>query len=466
MGEVYTRLQNCLDSVRRKTDFKPQLALVLGSGLGDYAKSMRIVDTLDYCEIEDFPVSTVSGHAGRFLFGYVGEVPVVCMQGRVHYYEGYSMQEVVLPIRLMRLMGAKVLFLTNAAGGIKTGMHAGDLMLITDQIASFVPSPLIGKNLDELGPRFPDMSEVYNKDLQEIIRETAKEEQIPLQEGVYLQFTGPNYESPAEVRLAGILGADAVGMSTACEAIAANHMGMKICGISCISNLACGISEAPLNHEEVQKTADEKAPLFERLVTKSIVKMCKMTPDDTQLVSEDKNSVIEEKQSLTEEVSETMKRQQVKIYTDGAARGNPDGPGGYGTVLEFVDTKGELHMKEFSCGYKKTTNNRMELMAAIVGLEALNKPCDVELYSDSKYLVDAFNQHWIDSWLKKGWKRGKNEPVKNIDLWKRLLKAKEQHQVTFIWVKGHDGHAQNERCDELATTAADGDNLLDDVVLE
>lgn len=339
-------------------------------------------------------------------------------------------------------------------------------MLITDQIASFVPSPLIGKNLDELGPRFPDMSEVYNKDLQEIIRETAKEEQIPLQEGVYLQFTGPNYESPAEVRLAGILGADAVGMSTACEAIAANHMGMKICGISCISNLACGISEAPLNHEEVQKTADEKAPLFERLVTKSIVKMCKMTPDDTQLVSENKNSLIEEKQSLTEEVSETMKRQQVKIYTDGAARGNPDGPGGYGTVLEFVDTKGELHTKEFSCGYKKTTNNRMELMAAIVGLEALNKPCDVELYSDSKYLVDAFNQHWIDSWLKKGWKRGKNEPVKNIDLWKRLLKAKEQHRVTFIWVKGHDGHAQNERCDELATTAADGDNLLDDVVLE
>ena len=157
---------------------------------------------------------------------------------------------------------------------------------------------------------------------------------------------------------------------------------------------------------------------------------------------------------------------RVKIFTDGAARGNPDGPGGYGTVLEYVDTKGQLHTREFSCGYKKTTNNRMELMAAIVGLEALNRPCDVELYSDSKYVVDAFNQHWIDSWLMKGWKRGKNEPVKNVDLWQRLLKAKEQHRVTFIWVKGHDGHAQNERCDELATTAADGDNLLDDVVLE
>ena len=456
MNQTYEKLVKCYEYCRDKVNFIPKAALVLGSGLGNYARNVKVVAEIPYSEIEGFPVSTVAGHDGRFLFGYIEEVPVVLMKGRVHYYEGYSMQDVVLPIRLMKMLGAEILFLTNASGGIKKGFSAGDFMLITDQIASFVPSPLIGKNLDELGPRFPDMSEVYNKDLQEIIRETAKEEQIPLQEGVYLQFTGPNYESPAEVRLAGILGADAVGMSTACEAIAANHMGMKI----------CGISEAPLNHEEVQKTADEKAPLFERLVTKSIVKMYKMTPDDTQLVPEDKNSVIEEKQSLTEEVSETMKRQQVKIYTDGAARGNPDGPGGYGTVLEFVDTKGELHTKEFSCGYKKTTNNRMELMAAIVGLEALNKPCDVELYSDSKYLVDAFNQHWIDSWLKKGWKRGKNEPVKNIDLWKRLLKAKEQHRVTFIWVKGHDGHAQNERCDELATTAADGDNLLDDVVLE
>ena len=154
----------------------------------------------------------------------------------------------------------------------------------------------------------------------------------------------------------------------------------------------------------------------------------------------------------------------VSIYTDGAARGNPDGPGGYGTVLEFIDSKGQLHTKELSCGYKKTTNNRMELMAVIAGLEALNRPCEIELYSDSKYVVDAFNQHWIDGWLKKGWKRGKNEPVKNVDLWKRLLKAKEPHQITFIWVKGHAGHPQNERCDTLATTAADGGNLLDDVI--
>ena len=152
----------------------------------------------------------------------------------------------------------------------------------------------------------------------------------------------------------------------------------------------------------------------------------------------------------------------VKIYTDGAARGNPDGPGGYGTVLEYVDTKGELHVKELSQGYVKTTNNRMELMAVIAGLEALNRPCRVEVHSDSKYVVDAFNQHWVDGWLKKGWKRGKNEPVKNVDLLKRLLAAKERHEVTFHWVKGHDGHPQNERCDTLATTAADGENLLTD----
>lgn len=153
---------------------------------------------------------------------------------------------------------------------------------------------------------------------------------------------------------------------------------------------------------------------------------------------------------------------KVVIYTDGAARGNPDGPGGYGTILQYVDPKGTLHEREYSAGYKKTTNNRMELMAAIVGLEALNRPCEVELYSDSKYLTDAFNQHWIDGWVKKGWKRGKNEPVKNVDLWQRLLKAKEPHNVRFIWVKGHAGHPENERCDTLATSAADGSELLDD----
>ncbi len=273
MNQTYEKLMRCYEYCRDKIDFVPKVALILGSGLGNYASKVDVVAELPYSEIEGFPVSTVQGHDGRFLFGYIEHVPVVLMKGRVHYYEGYTMQDVVLPIRLMKLMGAEILFLTNAAGGIGEGFSAGDFMLITDQIASFVPSPLIGHNLDELGPRFPDMSEVYHRDLQEMIRQAAKEENIPLQEGVYMQFTGPNYETPAEVRLAKTLGADAVGMSTACEAMAANHMGMKICGISCISNMACGLSDAPLNHEEVQATADAKASLFERLVTKSILKM-------------------------------------------------------------------------------------------------------------------------------------------------------------------------------------------------
>ena len=153
---------------------------------------------------------------------------------------------------------------------------------------------------------------------------------------------------------------------------------------------------------------------------------------------------------------------KVRLYTDGAARGNPDGPGGYGAVLVYVDSRGALHEKELTAGYRKTTNNRMELMAVIAGLEALIRPCEVEIYSDSKYVVDAFNQHWVESWIRKGWKRGKNEPVKNVDLWKRLLKAMEPHKVTYIWVKGHAGHAYNERCDLLATSSADGEELLED----
>ena len=153
---------------------------------------------------------------------------------------------------------------------------------------------------------------------------------------------------------------------------------------------------------------------------------------------------------------------KVRLYTDGAARGNPDGPGGYGAVLVYVDSRGALHEKELTAGYRKTTNNRMELMAVIAGLEALIRPCEVEIYSDSKYVVDAFNQQWVERWIRKGWKRGKNEPVKNVDLWKRLLKAMEPHKVTYIWVKGHAGHAYNERCDLLATSSADGEELLED----
>lgn len=276
MSQVYDKLLKCLESVRAKTDFQPKVALVLGSGLGNYAEGIEIAETLDYSEIEGFPVSTIPGHKGRFVFGYVGEVPVVIMQGRVHFYEGYPIQDVVLPARLMKMMGAEVLFLTNAAGGVNFDFQAGDLMLITDHIASFVPSPLIGENVEELGTRFPDMSDIYDKELRTLIRKKAQELNIPLKEGVYLQLTGPAYESPAEVRMCRALGADAVGMSTACEAVAANHMRMKICGISCISNLACGMTEQPLSHKEVQEAADKAAPMFEKLVTESIVQIGKL----------------------------------------------------------------------------------------------------------------------------------------------------------------------------------------------
>ena len=270
MNLVYDKLMKCFESVKKRIDFEPQVALVLGSGLGDYGDTMKIVDTLEYSEIEGFPVSTVPGHRGRFIFGYVGDVRVVCMQGRVQYYEGYGMSDVVLPIRLMKLMGAKVLFLTNAAGGVQLGMKAGDLMAITGHIATFVPSPLIGENIDELGSRFPDMSEVYNRDLIQIVKKQAIEVGIDLKEGTYVQLTGPAYETPQEIAMLRMLGASAVGMSTVCEAIAANLMGMKIVGISCITNLAAGITPFTLTHEEVQRTADEVAPKFKALVTRVI----------------------------------------------------------------------------------------------------------------------------------------------------------------------------------------------------
>lgn len=276
MTKAYERLLKCYQCFKDKINFKPEVALVLGSGLGDYADTIRVEAVLDYHDIEGFPVSTVSGHKGRFVFGYVGDVPVVIMQGRVHYYEGYSMEDVVLPTRLMKMMGARVLFLTNASGSVNYDYKAGDFMMITDQISNFVPSPLIGPNEEMLGERFSDMSEIYRKDLCEIIRVAAADLQIPLQEGTYIQLSGPNFETPHEVKMCRILGGDAVGMSTACEAIAANHMGMKVCGISCISNLGCGMTDQPLSAEEVKETADRVAPLFKQLITESIVRIGKM----------------------------------------------------------------------------------------------------------------------------------------------------------------------------------------------
>lgn len=270
MNAVYDKLISCYNSCRERTDFQPKVGLVLGSGLGGFADEIQVEAIVDYADIQGFPQSTVAGHKGRFVFGYVGQVPVVIMQGRVHYYEGYNITDVVLPIRLMGMLGAKILFLTNAAGGIRTDFQAGALMMLEDQISTFIPSPLRGPNIDELGVRFPDMSEIYRKDLQAIIEKTASELQIPLQKGVYIQFPGPAYESPAEIRMARTLGADACGMSTACEAIAGNHMGMKVCGISCITNMASGITNKPLSHQEVQETADRIGKQFQKLVRASI----------------------------------------------------------------------------------------------------------------------------------------------------------------------------------------------------
>ena len=271
MTEAEIRLEQCFEAIRESIPYRPEIAVVLGSGLGDFAdRAMKTDAVIPYGTIPSFPTSTVAGHKGRFVFGRVGDVRIVAMQGRVHYYEGYSMEEVVLPIRLMRRMGAESLMLTNAAGGLNPDFEPGSLMMITDQIASFVPSPLIGPNPESLGVRFPDMSSVYDKEYRRILRKTAEEEEISLKEGVYIQLPGPNYETPAEVRMCRALGADAVGMSTACEAVAARHCGFRILGVSCITNPACGLSEVPLSHEEVQKSAERAAASFARLIRRAI----------------------------------------------------------------------------------------------------------------------------------------------------------------------------------------------------
>ena len=276
LTSIEKRIEQCYDAIQARMPQQPKVALTLGSGLGGFAYDLEDKIIVPYREINAFPVSTVSGHRGQFVFGYVEGVPVIAMQGRIHLYEGYSMEDVVLPIRLMRHMGAEILFLTNAAGGLNTDFNPGDLMVITDQIGSFVPSPLIGRNPETIGTRFPDMSEIYDRDLRQLLQETAAENDISLREGVYIQFSGPNYETPAEVRMAKILGGDAVGMSTACEAIAGNHCGFRICGISCITNLASGLSGKPLSHEEVKQAGLDAGPRFRKLIRESIVKMGKL----------------------------------------------------------------------------------------------------------------------------------------------------------------------------------------------
>lgn len=270
MNQMMEKLNRCVAVIREKTSFRPEVALVLGSGLGGFGELVEEALRIPYASLPGFPVSTVPGHAGQFILGYVRGVPVIVMQGRVHYYEGYPMEDVVMPIRIMGMLGAKKLILTNAAGGVNTAFTPGDLMLLEDHISAFVPSPLRGENLDALGTRFPDMSCVYDIPLRQAAEEAAGSRGITLQKGVYLQWQGPNFESPAEIRMFRTLGADAVGMSTVCEAIAARHMGLRVCAVSCITNMACGILPQPLSHEEVQETASRVRDKFESLVQEMI----------------------------------------------------------------------------------------------------------------------------------------------------------------------------------------------------
>lgn len=267
-------LNRQIEYIKSITDFEPEVALILGSGLGELADTADAEAVIDYKDIPDFPVSTAPSHKGRFIFKTIGNTKAVIMQGRVHLYEGYSPKQIANPVILMRKLGAKVLFLTNAAGGINKDFYIGDLMLIEDHISSFVPSPLIGRNDDSIGVRFPDMSDVYSKRLQKIIKETAYENDIKLKSGVYIQLTGPAFETKAEIKMCSILGADAVGMSTAIEAQAAKHCGFEVCGVSLITNLACGLMDKPITSEEVNEAAENASPYFKKLIIKSIERIC------------------------------------------------------------------------------------------------------------------------------------------------------------------------------------------------
>lgn len=264
-------VRECLTYIRSITDFVPKAALVLGSGLGGFTEKLdSIVCEIPYSDIPGFPVSTVSGHAGKFIMGYVEDVPLICMSGRVHYYEGYAPEDVVLPLRVMHALGAEFLFLTNAAGGISSDLKPGSLVLLRDHISLFIPNPLIGENDPDEGERFPDMSEVYDPKLRELVEKAASEADVRLESGVYCQLSGPSYETPAEIRLLQRLGADVVGMSTVMEAITAHHAGMKVCAISFVSNMAAGINTHALSHEEVKEAGIQAAPRFTRLVRAAI----------------------------------------------------------------------------------------------------------------------------------------------------------------------------------------------------
>ena len=262
----YEALRGYVEKIGSRIGFAPKIGIVLGSGLGELADKMQSVYSISYMEIEGFPVSTVEDHVGQYVFGYIEDVPVVCMQGRVHYYEGYTMEEVVLPIRFMGMLGVEQVILTNAAGGISADFDTGDIVLLSDHIATFVPNPLIGYKAVDSADRFPDMTQVYDKGMREVMKSVAKEQNTTVKEGVYIQLTGPSFETPAEIKMAGLLGADIVGMSTACEAITARHAKMKVCAISYVSNPAAGLGDVPLSHEDVKKQAKKTAGTVAKLI--------------------------------------------------------------------------------------------------------------------------------------------------------------------------------------------------------
>ena len=264
--EYYNRLQGYVRSIREKTDMVPEAAIVLGSGLGDFAENIDIECEVPYDSMEGFPVSTAPGHSGKFIFGTLNGVKVVCMKGRVHYYEGYEMRDVVLPLRVMHLLGAETVIITNAVGCMNEDFSIGSFMVSTDCITSFVPSPLIGPNIEELGERFTDMSAVYDSELIDKVMEIAERENIEVHKGVFIQLTGPQFETAAEIRMYKALGADCCGMSSGVEAVAASHMNMKVCGISCITNYSTGISKTRLSGEEVIETANRVSKDFEKLI--------------------------------------------------------------------------------------------------------------------------------------------------------------------------------------------------------
>ena len=252
---------------------KADIGVILGSGLGEYAEALEDAVKLPYSEIPGFPRSTVAGHAGMWCCGTLYGKRVVMMQGRFHYYEGYGMKDVTLPVRVMQKIGVKTLIVTNAAGGVNLGYHPGELMVIGDIFSMTAQNPLIGPNLDAFGPRFPDMSCAFDKELRALAHECANEQGFALREGVYAQMTGPTYETPAEIRILRTLGADAVGMSTVPEVIVARHGGMRVLGISCITNRAAGILDQPLNHAEVTETANRVKGQFRNLLDGIIEKM-------------------------------------------------------------------------------------------------------------------------------------------------------------------------------------------------